>query len=100
VIRTPNVGTVITPATGATTIIKTIGTGILNVSPGGGPAGGFIAGGLGVQIPHDQPRASASTPRRRRSKVNTPVDPLDELLHPSGTASRRRAATPSERTDS
>ncbi len=100
VIRTPNVGTVITPTTGVTTIIKTVGTGILNVRPGGGPAGGFIAGGLGVQIPHDQPRGAASAPRRRRSKVTTPVDPLDELLHPSGTASRRRAAAPSERTDS
>ena len=32
--------------------------------------------------------------------VDPPVDPLDELLHPSGTASRRRAAAPSERTDS
>ncbi len=106
VIRTPDVGTVVRPSGAATavntSIITAITTGILNVRPGGGPAGGFISGGLGVPAPHAEPRAETATgkTRRRRTKVTAVLDPLDELLHPARTGTTPAHTTPERRSDS
>lgn len=96
VIRTPDVGTVV--ATGnvpGSTLITAIANGIVRIGGvTGGPGSGFVPGGLGVPIPHDQPHDEPRTrTRRRRRTTVAAVDPLDELLRPTGRAARTKESS-------
>jgi hypothetical protein len=97
VIRTPDVGTVVTPTSptvSGSTLITGIANGIVRIGGvTGGPGGGFVPGGLGVPMlhdqPHDAPRATARRRRRTTVAVAT-VDPLDELLRPTRRPARTK----------